>query len=753
MKLTRVRIDQFQQFRTPLEIASLDAGINLFVGPNESGKSTLVRAIRAAFFERHRSTSLSDLQPWGDSSAAPEITLELDWQGSRWLLEKRFLNRRRCDLQVADRDYSGDEAEGKLAELLGYEFPGRGASKAEHWGIPGLLWVEQGAVQEVREPVGHAGEHLQSALGQSLGDALSEMVSSSGDALIARVELERGQLLTATGRPTGELREAQQTCKAFEDELARLDDQVTQYRDRVDRLGELKRQQQETDASQPWKAQREKARAAEQQLQAVEALQQKQTQEYRELEICLRNKTLYRRQLQDFEAQVRQLEKRQTEKERTRQQLEQCQANSSPVQRLLEEAKTAYGKAEETLEAARQHARRQTLQEEQNRQVKQVEKLTDNVQKARTLRGSVQRLSEQHQACKLDSKTLGKLQEVEAGLGRLAIQQQTLATRLGYTLEEGQLLELGDRRLSGEGEQLLLEQAELTIPGVGKLTIQPGGTDVAELLRDQQRLTADRDALLLQLGVADLVAAEERARAASELEQRIKQERAQLESLAPEGVDELDSHHRLVAQRHDQLAAELAQLPEEEGSADLPGEKQAQASLKSASEQLKAAEQAEVDNHRALSLARQALATAEAEWRSLDDAINAPDYRQRQRQARNALTDLKVEKERLEISLKELQRQIDAANPEVLAQDVERFSRAADAMERHAQAREDEVKRLQISLETLGAQGLEEQRDAQRQELESQQRRRDQLARHSEALDLLLLTRQLNSYAPAYRID
>lgn len=98
MKLSRIRLDQFQQFRTPLEVNDLGEGINLFAGPNESGKSTLVRAIRAAFFERHRSTSLSELQPWGDSSAAPEVTLAFAWRGQEWRLDKRFLRRQRCDM-------------------------------------------------------------------------------------------------------------------------------------------------------------------------------------------------------------------------------------------------------------------------------------------------------------------------------------------------------------------------------------------------------------------------------------------------------------------------------------------------------------------------------------------------------------------------------------------------------------------------------------------------------------------------------
>ena len=58
MKITRIRLEQFKQFRKPVEITGLTDGINLFTGPNEAGKSTIVAAVRAAFFERHRSSSV-----------------------------------------------------------------------------------------------------------------------------------------------------------------------------------------------------------------------------------------------------------------------------------------------------------------------------------------------------------------------------------------------------------------------------------------------------------------------------------------------------------------------------------------------------------------------------------------------------------------------------------------------------------------------------------------------------------------------
>ena len=170
MRLLRLKVEQLRRFRQPVEIRDLDPGINLFTGPNESGKSTLVRAIRAAFFERYKSSSVEDLQPWGDSAAAPTVELEFESQGKRWKLVKSFLKRKRCDVSVDGVGFSGEEAEDKLADLLGFEFPGRGASRPEHWGIPGLLWIEQGAGQEIHKPVEHAGSHLKSVLGASLGE-------------------------------------------------------------------------------------------------------------------------------------------------------------------------------------------------------------------------------------------------------------------------------------------------------------------------------------------------------------------------------------------------------------------------------------------------------------------------------------------------------------------------------------------------------------------------------------------------------
>ncbi|MGS2742463.1 AAA family ATPase [Halomonas sp. LS-001] len=738
MQLTRLQISEFQQFLTPFEITQLTPGINLFTGPNESGKSTLVRAIRAAFFERHKSGTLTELQPWGDSSASPEVSVAFDWQGQHWQLHKRFLQRKRCDLQAGSERYQGDEAEDKLARLLGYETPARGASKAEHWGVPGLLWVEQGAGQHIREPAQHAGEHLQSALSQHLGDALGDIISSGGDQLIQQVVQQRSLLLTQTGKPTGALRDTRQACDDLSAELSTLEEQVAGYRDQVDHLGALRAQQRETDAARPWEAQREKAQAAEARFADIDKLRQQQTQARQALENCERNQAINRQQLREFAQQAAQLESRQAEKHQAELKLTRRKEQSATLEQQREQAKTTYEQARKTLQLAREHADYQRLQHELKAANSDTQRVNQALEKARELQQQWQTLSEQHQAQAVDTQVLAELQQLEKQRGHLMAQKEMLATRLSYALLPDQHLALGERHLEGSGEQLLLETTELTIPGVGTLTIQPGGKDVNDLLRQQQRLEADRDALLGQLQVADLASAEHKASTARELAQQREQVRLRLKDLAPDGVDTLASEYQLAQKRREIIVQDLAKHPAPQENAALPTEAQATHALEAADAQLKQANEAYDEHQLALKLGQQALETAEREWEALHAAVHAPDRQQREQSAQDLLLELKADAQRLNADIDARQGEIDAANPAFLEQDIKRFRQSAETLETQARERASEIDRLQTRLETLGAQGLEETRDTTRQALEHQQRRKAELERRAEALDLLL---------------
>ena len=115
MKLRKLRIEHFKRFREPLVIDGFADGLNLFAAPNESGKSTVAEAIRAAFFERHRSGSVEHLRPWGDSSATPMVDVEFDMGEKRYHLTKVFLGKKRCDLTIEGQP----SLDGVAAEEIG----------------------------------------------------------------------------------------------------------------------------------------------------------------------------------------------------------------------------------------------------------------------------------------------------------------------------------------------------------------------------------------------------------------------------------------------------------------------------------------------------------------------------------------------------------------------------------------------------------------------------------------------------------
>ena len=48
-------MNQFKRFIVPTQLGELGDGLNLVVGPNELGKSTLLDALRAVLFERYGS--------------------------------------------------------------------------------------------------------------------------------------------------------------------------------------------------------------------------------------------------------------------------------------------------------------------------------------------------------------------------------------------------------------------------------------------------------------------------------------------------------------------------------------------------------------------------------------------------------------------------------------------------------------------------------------------------------------------------
>ncbi len=57
LKIRRIALTNFRKSRDEFVVDGLSDGLNVIIEPNETGKSTLLEAMRAAFFIRHNTAN------------------------------------------------------------------------------------------------------------------------------------------------------------------------------------------------------------------------------------------------------------------------------------------------------------------------------------------------------------------------------------------------------------------------------------------------------------------------------------------------------------------------------------------------------------------------------------------------------------------------------------------------------------------------------------------------------------------------
>lgn len=734
MKLQNLRVEQLRQFRNPFVLDNLQPGLNLIHGPNESGKSTLVRAIRAAFFERYRSTAVDDLRPWGDSAAAPTVTLEFEHQGETWRLTKSFLQRKRCDLTIGTRSFSEDDAEEKLAELLGYQYPKRGASKAEHWGIPGLLWVEQGTGQDLEQSVEHAGDHLKSALNSLVG----EVASSGGDEVIEAVRVQRNQLLTGTGKPRGEYAQLDKDRLEAEQTISELKERILRYQEQVDRLGKLTRDYERTEAERPWEDAQRQLEATQARYQQVQQLEQVQAQEKEALDQLQQSRRLLEQNREYQENISRQLVARKVDLDKAQADLQRLELQTPASEARLREGKTAYETAAQHVKQARIREARTRLEQDVRRLEQRVQQLTQNLAKARDYRQQVEQARQQARENRIDAAEVKRLKDSEHQLNEATIRSSAIATRFSWDLEpERSVILNGDTR-QNQGEQQLLEESSVVIPGVGTLGITPGGESLARTRRTLATLQQTVAELRASLGVDSVVSAENRL-SAFEKAGRMQQHAEELfKSVAPTGIDPLEIEQREAQRELETAKEQLSATPNLDASGEVHDLATAEVTFERAAVALTAAESEDQKHRTARMSAQQARDTAQAEWQRLADEEQSPERQQQLKQIADELFGIEQKTKTLEQRLENRSREILEARPDLLKQDIARYQSTISNLRQTHEDRGRELRDIKVRLEAWGAEGLDEQLNEQEAELERCNRRYQELHRRVQALDLLL---------------
>jgi len=751
MKLKRLRIENFKRFRAPVELSNFADGLNLFVAPNEAGKSTVAEAIRAAFFERHKSSSVSGLRPWSDSSATPSVEIEFELGGKPARLSKAFLGKKRCQLSINGKALDGTEAEDHLGDLLGFSFAGRGGSSPEHMGIPGLLWIKQGTSHELAKAVGFASNHLRNAMGNSLG----ELAATSGDDVIKAVETERNQLLTpSTEAPRGAYAEVLKRRSVLQEELKALRVDIDAYRTAVDRLAALRRDHWRDGESQPWLALREQLAQAQAKLDEAIGLTDRRAAQELLLVQATTQVVALRQQLQLMERDDEAVTLREGNLEAAQENLTKKQGQLQAWEPRHEQAALASMKARERLAAARQVALLQAQEKCVADLAAQVQALQRSHSQAQLKQQELTRLQAEALSLAVPPAELNRLREVSDSLRTAQAKLDAVATALEFELKVDAKVLVAGTQVNGTDRLTLVARTDIDIEGVGRITVLPGGEDLQSLIADCDQQREALAELLQRLGVANLAAAEARERQHVQRLAEAKAAKSVVEAYAPHGLPALEVEVATLTTKLTEAKQTLQTLAVAVGteatgvsvSQAESDETAAKITLEDATSQLNDAKLAISEAKARVSAAQDELAAAKA-------TLSNPLRANKKAVASHALTDALAHEATTRAGVDALAEQLRTLNVKVLQQDVERFERSAKQQEAAHGQRANEIIRLEADLEAKGALGLEEAAAEKQSELDQVVRRCAELERRAKALShlLKLLTEKRSALARRLR--
>lgn len=526
MIVRALRLAELGPFAGGIAIESMSGGLDVLVGPNEAGKSSIFRALLTLVEERHTASSARITRLRHAGGGAPVIEADLDIAGRRLRVRKRYLAQRQASLQDLDTGQMlrGADAENRLDELLSPS--GLGPAQRR------VLWVgqtESFALPPAAQIEGPLAGLIEREAADTTGAGLARRVAIAIAAALAEL-----QTTHKTPRPKGPLLAARQAhdtaLKAVEVAQARAAAAST----RRDQLVRLRCEEQELTNAEAVAALRQATATAQRALD--------DSNRAREQLRITADKLVAARQLEAAAAKsLADLANRITEREALFSAIEvgvtlraQAQANRDQAASDLAQLEARHVTLARDLDTARQERRARTAADARDK----VAELSARAADAEAAETEVARLTATASAATPIHETdVAALRKLDAEIAQHEAEARAGAASIEVAYEPGATVRLDvDGRALSDGE-LLLAQAPLliTIPGVGKLRIMPGhtsGTDIASTVTDlRTRLTAR----LAALGAPDITAAEAAFAASTLRTQELTAARARLQALAPAG--------------------------------------------------------------------------------------------------------------------------------------------------------------------------------------------------------------------------
>jgi DNA repair exonuclease SbcCD ATPase subunit len=767
MRIRSVSVENFGTIKA-LDIEFGD-GLTLICGPNESGKTTLGRAMWFALTRRATSQAekIREIEP--NTGGTPSVEIELERKDGVYTLEKNFAGQSGSTTLSIDREgildtYNGEEADEKIRELLGFgEFSGLPPTP-NHTGFWPVTWVRQG------ESGSDPGEKLteqgnEATVSKVLAEVGGEVLAGAdGEDLIdeAREEYERfftpkGNKRTRSGAP---LHEAEKRLEEAEEERDRLEKKQHEYEQNLEDFNRLKEQIEELEKEQ-LPGLEEDTEAARQEYERVEELRGTLDTEKAELESAetkleqaeerLDRRTELRDEIDRTKGEVEDLEEEATLK---KQDLEAHREQRENLVRAKGEAADRHQGVQSQVDFLGAHLdvlRRQDQLDDLNEDLQTVQKHEEELGDVRENLARI-RVSEE------DSQVL---EERKQERDRAEVELETAAAQVRMIAHDDvEVAANGDNstlEAGEESEHLIDEPTTFSVAETLAIEIEPGGEDLASI---RSRLEETQQAYLEALsehGVESLSEARTMKKKKDDLSAQEERLESLIDQATPDGGREALEEQKRDVQSSLESARETRQeLVGEERLDELPQDvSEVEGQLEETREELGEAEtelesaRGDLTDHdretselrEAKNLAQQNLENKKEELEGVEKRLaNHLDELGDDDELETEVESAEETYDDLEEAVEDLREELQELDPEQVEQEKDRAEDALQKAREDLQEDKKDLRELRGRLTSSDLHGLHERLEEGREEVVSAQAEVDRWERKARAAKLLYET-------------
>lgn len=550
MKLRAVRLSEVGHFGTGVALEGLSGGFDVLAGPNEMGKSTIFRAIEAAFKVRHTSGGKDACDLAAMPGGAPLVEVDFEVDGRLWRIRKRYLAQKSAELVDlgGGPPLRGADAETKLARLVG--------GRLDRSGLLGLIWVRQRMSVELPE-----GEpEITKGLGRLIEDEIADAAGGGAARRVREaVALALEKLVTkatykpSAGKPYKIAVDARDRAKAELESARAAADQAAK------RLSDLESARARAEALRSPEAANARADMLTRLTQRRGAIARA------EEEFRLATQVVAEREarLENLRSRHERLASAIAEAAKLRALLLACAKVQSQVSADVSGLRDALA----GLQTSQLTARTQAVdlqsqldlvdrQERARRIAHQIEELVERLNSVSVSTTRIAAIEAMVARDPIDDNALRELRRSSMDTERLEARAVAALprVRIDYLPDAEGLIRVAGNVVTRSGEVAPGEALHLDIEGIGRITItapsaslEPSDNPVASAHASRAKMLA----LLARLNVADLDAAERQHAARTILVSERETLVARVKADAPDGVSHL-------SQKHADAVAELA---------------------------------------------------------------------------------------------------------------------------------------------------------------------------------------------------